>query len=114
VFSGLVGVVQYMRIGTMAMVGGLTRVRKDVPPYMLVDGDPLRIVAINRVGLTRAGVPAAVQLRLRRAHRLLVRSGLDVSHALERIEQELGDCAEVRYLVAFIRESQARGMGIGR
>ena len=93
---------------------GLTRILKDVPPYMLVEGDPLRLVTINRVGLKRAGVPPEVQDQLRRAHRLLARSGLDVSHALERIEQELGDGAEVRHLVAFIRESQARGMGIGR
>jgi len=114
VFSGMAGVIQFARIGTMAMVTGLTRILKDVPPYMLVEGDPLRIVTINRVGLKRAGVPPEVQDQLRRAHRLLARSGLDVSHALERIEQELGDCAEVRHLVAFIRESQARGTGIGR
>jgi UDP-N-acetylglucosamine acyltransferase len=114
VFSGMAGVIQFARIGTMAMVTGMTRILKDVPPYMLVEGDPLRIVTINRVGLKRAGVPAEVQLKLRRAHRLLVRSGLDVSHALDRIEQELGECAEVRHLVSFIRESQARGMGIGR
>ena len=114
VFSGMAGVIQFARIGTMAMVTGLTRILKDVPPYMLVEGDPLRIVTINRVGLQRAGISPDVQLKLRRAHRLLTRSGLDVSHALERIERELGDCPEVQHLVKFIRDSQARGMGIGR
>jgi UDP-N-acetylglucosamine acyltransferase len=81
---------------------------------MFVDGHPLRIVTINRVGLTRAGVSPEVQLKLRRAHRLLIRSKLDVTHALDRIEQDLGDCDEVRHLVNFIRDSQARGIGIGR
>jgi UDP-N-acetylglucosamine acyltransferase len=114
VFGGLVGVAQFRRIGTMAMVGGMSPIRKDVPPYMLVEGDPSRIVTINRVGLRRGGVPPGIQLKLRRAHRLLVRSNLDVSHALERIEQELGDCDEVRHFVMFIRESQARGVGVGR
>ena len=114
VFSGMAGVIQFARIGTLAMVTGLTRILKDVPPYMLVEGDPLRIVTINRVGLQRAGVSPEVQLTLRRAHRLLTRSALDVSHALERIERELGDSREVRHLVKFIRDSQARGMGIGR
>jgi UDP-N-acetylglucosamine acyltransferase len=114
VFGGLVGVAQFRRIGTMAMVGGMSPVRKDVPPYMLVEGDPMRIVTINRVGLTRGGVSQEIQLKLRRAHRLLARSKLDISHALERIEQELGDCDEVRHFVAFIRDSQARGVGIGR
>jgi UDP-N-acetylglucosamine acyltransferase len=114
VFSGMAGVIQFARIGTLAMVAGLARVRKDVPPYMLVEGDPLRIVTINRVGLRRAGVSSDVQVKLRRAHRLLVRSGLGVSQALARIDQELGDCVEVRHLLQFIRESQARGVGIGR
>ncbi len=114
VFSGMAGVIQFARIGTLAMVTGLTRILKDVPPYMLVEGDPLRVVTINRVGLKRAGVPPEVQLKLRRAHRLLVRSGLDVSRALDQIERDLADCPEVRHLVAFVRESQARGMGIGR
>jgi len=114
VLSGLVGVLQYRRIGTLAMVAGMIRVAKDVPPYMLVDGHPPRIVTINRVGLTRAGVSPEVVLELRRAHRLLVRSGLDASHAMERIEQELSPCPEVRPLVEFVRGSQARGMGIGR
>jgi UDP-N-acetylglucosamine acyltransferase len=114
VFSGMAGVIQFARIGTMAMVSGLARIRKDVPPYMLVEGDPLRLVTINRIGLQRAGVPPEVQLKLRRAHRLLVRSGLDVSRALVRIERDLGDAPEVQHLVRFIRESQARGMGINR
>jgi len=114
VFSGMAGVYPFVRIGTIAMISAFARLRKDVPPYMVVEGDPLRIVTINRVGLRRAGVPAEVQQELCRAHRLLTRSGLDVSHALERIEQELEPCPEVQHLVQFIRESQARGMGIGR
>jgi UDP-N-acetylglucosamine acyltransferase len=114
VFGGMVGVVQFRRVGAMAMVAGMSRIIKDVPPYMFVDGCPLRVVTINRVGLTRAGVSQEVQLKLRRAHRLLIRSKLDVTRALDRIEQDLGDCDEVRHLVNFIRDSQARGVGIGR
>ncbi len=87
---------------------------KDVLPYMLVSGNPYRTVAINRIGLDRAGVPEDVQDRLRRAHRILVRSGLDVSRALERIDAEIEACPEICHLVQFVRESQARGMGIRR
>ncbi len=114
VLGGMVGVLQFVRIGTLAMVGGLTRVVQDVPPYMLVSGAPPRAVAVNRVGLERAAVPAETLENLRRAHRLLVRSGLDVSRALERIEAEIEPCPEVRRLVEFIRHSQARGTGIVR
>jgi UDP-N-acetylglucosamine acyltransferase len=114
VFGGMAGVIQFAHIGTLAMVAAFARVNKDVAPYMLVEGDPPRMVTVNRVGLQRAGVPADAQLKLRRAHRLLVRSGLDISHALARIEEELCDCAEVRRLAAFVRESLARGLGIAR
>ena len=114
VLGGMIGVIQFARVGTLAMVGGMSRVDKDVLPYMLVSGNPYRTVAINRIGLERAGVPEDVQDRLRRAHRILVRSGLDVSRALERIDAEIEDCPEIRHLVQFVRESQARGMGIRR
>jgi UDP-N-acetylglucosamine acyltransferase len=114
VIGGIVGVLQFCRIGRLAMVGGMTRVVHDALPYMIVSGNPPRTVAVNRVGLERAGVPVAAQEKLRRAHRLLVRSGLDVSRALERIEADIEPSSEVRYLVEFIRESQARGTGTSR
>ncbi|HKX19011.1 MAG TPA: acyl-ACP--UDP-N-acetylglucosamine O-acyltransferase [bacterium] len=112
--GGMAGVIQFAYVGTLAMVGGFTRVDKDVPPYMLVNGNPYRTVAINRIGLERAGVTDEVQAQLRRAHRLLVRSGLDLSHAIERIAAECGGGAEVDHLVEFLRGSQERGMGIRR
>ena len=112
--GGMAGIIQFAHVGTLAMVGGFTRVDKDVPPYMLINGTPYRTVAINRIGLERAGVPDDVQAQLRRAHRLLVRSGLDLSHAIERIAAECGGGAEVRHLVEFLRASQERGTGIRR
>jgi len=114
VLGGMVGIIQFARIGTLAMVGGFTRVVQDVLPYMLVSGSPVRTVAVNRVGLQRAGLPEEVQEKLRRAHRLLVRSGLDVTRALERITAEIETCPEVEHLVEFVRQSQARGMGFRR
>ncbi|HEV2284384.1 MAG TPA: acyl-ACP--UDP-N-acetylglucosamine O-acyltransferase [bacterium] len=112
--GGMAGVIQFSHVGTLAMVGGFTRIDKDVPPYMLVNGNPYRTVAINRIGLERAGVSDDAQGQLRRAHRLLVRSGLDLSHAIEKIAAECGDGPEVRHLVEFLRASQERGMGIRR
>jgi len=114
VLGGMVGVLQFCHIGMLAMVGGFTRVNQDVLPYMLVSGNPARTVAVNQIGLERAGVPGEVQGKLRRAHRFLMRSGLDISRALERIEAEIEPCPEVRHLVEFIRGSQARGAGIAR
>jgi UDP-N-acetylglucosamine acyltransferase len=112
--GGMAGVIQFAQVGTLAMVGGFTRVDKDVPPYMLVNGNPYRTVAINKIGLERAGVSDAAQGHLRLAHRLLVRSGLDLSRAIEKIASDCPAGAEIRHLVEFLRGSQARGMGIRR
>jgi len=114
VLGGMVGVLQFVHIGTLAMVGGLTRIVQDILPYMLVSGSPPRAVSVNRVGLERAGVPGETQEKLRRAHRLLVRSGLDVSRAVARIQAEIPPCPEIEHLLAFIRGSQSRGTGIAR
>jgi len=112
--GGMAGVIQFAQIGTLAMVGGFTRIDKDVPPYMLVNGNPYRTVAINKIGLERAGVPEQTQTHLRLAHRLLVRSGLDLSHAIDKIASECPAGPEIRHLVEFLRASQKRGMGIRR
>jgi len=112
--GGMAGIIQFAQVGTLAMIGGFTRIDKDVPPYMLVNGNPYRTVAINRIGLERAGVSEATQAQLRRAHRLLVRSGLDLSRAIERISADCEDVPEIRRLVEFLRGSQERGMGVRR
>ncbi|HLW47131.1 MAG TPA: acyl-ACP--UDP-N-acetylglucosamine O-acyltransferase [bacterium] len=112
--GGMAGIIQFAQIGTLAMVGGFTRIDKDVPPYMLVNGNPYRTIAINKIGLERAGVPEETQTHLRRAHRLLVRAGLDLSHAIDKIATDCPAVPEIRHLVEFLRASQERGIGIRR
>ena len=108
VISGLVGVHQFVRIGTMCMVGGVQKITQDVPPYMLVDSLNGRatVVGINKVGLERRGVPEESRMALRQAHRLLCRSGLNVSEALARIEAELPQLPEILHLIEFYRTTQ--------
>ncbi len=114
VLGGMVGILQFCRVGTLAMVGGYTRVVQDLLPYMLASGNPARTISVNRVGLARAGLPPEAQEKLRRAHRLLVRSKLDVTRALERIASEIEPSPEVRRLVEFIHAGQAQGKGFPR
>ena len=54
--SGLLGIHQFVHIGQLAMVGGMSRIVRDVPPYMLVEGNPARVRTLNQVGLKRAGI----------------------------------------------------------
>ncbi len=109
VVSGLVGVHQFCRIGTMSMVGGVVKVTQDVPPYMLVDGADLKVRGVNVVGLTRRGVSEETREVIKRAYRLLFRSQINVGEALGRIEAELPDIPEMRHLVGFYRSS-SRGV----
>ena len=111
--SGIVGLHQFTRVGRLAMISALSAVNKDVPPYMLCGGRPAVIQGLNVVGLRRAGISAPAREDIKRAYKLLYRSGLNVSNALEAIE---GEChsEEVRHLVAFVRAAE-RGIcaGIG-
>jgi len=108
--GGLTGFVPFTRVGTGAYVGGMAKVNADVPPYMLVDGQPATVRAVNVIGLRRAGMPPAERRALQDAHRLLYRSGLAVTRAVERIETEVPRCAPVIELVDFIAGATRHGI----
>ena len=108
IVGGCSAVHQFCTVGRHAMVGGLSRVVQDVPPYMLCGsshGD-VRIVGPNSVGLSRRGFPDATVSLLKKAARILYHDGLNRSQALARIETELEQTEEVKELVAFYRNSQ--------
>lgn len=97
---------QFVRVGQMAMVSGTSRVVKDVPPYFIAEGNPCRMRGLNVVGLRRAGVAAETRKKLKQAYRLLYRSGLNTSQALEAIRAELLPDEAVDHLVAFVDASE--------
>jgi UDP-N-acetylglucosamine acyltransferase len=103
--SGGVVVHQFSRIGTLAMIGGNTRVNADAPPYFLYSGFDITPMGINAVGLQRAGISDSDVSDLKRAYRLLYRSGLKLAQALERIATECKS-THSRNLVDFIRKSE--------
>lgn len=102
--SGNVVVHQFCRIGKLAIISGFSGVHKDVPPYMAVRGVS-RVRALNLVGLRRAGFKKEVMKELREAFRLMYRSGLNTSQAVEKI-LKLNPGKEVLYLVDFIKKSK--------
>ncbi|HWN95284.1 MAG TPA: acyl-ACP--UDP-N-acetylglucosamine O-acyltransferase [Methylomirabilota bacterium] len=109
VVGGLAAVHQFCRIGKMSIIGGCSKVVQDVPPFMLVDGNPAETRTINKVGLERNGVSEDVQNALKQAYKILFRDGLTIPNALARIESELPAIAEVKHLVEFARTSE-RGL----
>jgi len=113
VFGGMVGVHQFCRIGKMAMIGGCSKVNQDIPPFMLADGNPCRVIDLNTIGLRRHGVPPAVRTVLRQTYKLLYRGNLNLSQALERIEEDLEPCDELNYMLNFLRSTQGGYGGRG-
>jgi UDP-N-acetylglucosamine acyltransferase len=83
--SGGVGVHQFCRIGAHCMVGGQAHVKKDVPPYVTVDGQTTRVVGLNLIGLKRRGFSADDLAQLKAAYRIIYRQGWTWSEVLERL-----------------------------
>lgn len=101
IIGGFTPVHQFSRIGAHAMVGGMSRVVKDVPPYTLGGGDPYKIAGLNLVGLKRRGFSLGVRKALTRAYKITYHSGLRVDEAMELIRSENLDVPEVKAWIDF-------------
>lgn len=106
IIGGIVPVHQYVCIGTHAMIGGGSRVPKDVVPYTLSAGIPLRVSGINTIGLKRHGFSTKEISVLKEAFRLIFRSKLNRSQAIGRIEKELEKTDSIKHLLEFLRTSK--------
>lgn len=113
VIGGLTGVHQFVKIGRNAMIGGASKVVQDVVPYTIVDGHPAKVSGLNSVGISRAGIPIESRRNIKKAYKLLYRSGLSLAQAIAVIEQEVDSCAEVDHLLRFLRNAE-RGICRGR
>ena len=108
------GVHQFCRVGRYAFIGGYSVVTKDALPYARTVGNRARIYGLNTIGLTRRGFSSDVITRLKRTFRYLLQSKLNTTGALRHIEADATlACAEVQYLVDFIRGSE-RGVILRR
>lgn len=103
VIGGLAAVHQFCKIGRNVMIGGKSRITQDIPPFMLVSGDPAHVSGLNSVGLGRAGMDPEARRELKKAFRILYRSGLKLSDAVETMEQELIMSEPVEHLMRFLR-----------
>jgi UDP-N-acetylglucosamine acyltransferase len=104
------GIHQFCRIGRHAFIGPYSVVKQDVMPYSLTSHKPeLAVFGANNIGLERRGFQKPVIESLQTAFRLLTRSQLNTSQAVERIRAEVPQCAELDELLEFIRAS-ARGV----
>jgi UDP-N-acetylglucosamine acyltransferase len=108
--GGLTGMVPFTRVGACAYIAGMAKVNADVPPYMLVEGQPATVRSVNVIGLRRAGMPPGERRALQDAYRLLFRSGLATTRALERIRDEVPSAPPVAVLLEFIESATRHGI----
>jgi UDP-N-acetylglucosamine acyltransferase len=110
IIGGLVGVHQFVRIGEFAMVGALSGVPQDVPPFVIaVVARPQKgpsLYGLNLIGLKRNRFSEEAISALKKAYRMLFRSGTPMGEALAKVEAEVELLPEVKRLLAFIRSSK--------
>lgn len=112
VTSGMCIFHQHVRIGRLSMLSGMTGTRLDLPPFTTCDGRPAMVRGVNAIGMRRQGVKQDVRSAVKEAYRLIYRSGLNVSQALERIQQDIQPHPEVNEIVEFFRTTKRGVAGL--
>jgi UDP-N-acetylglucosamine acyltransferase len=99
--GGVAALHQWVRVGKVAMIGGYSRIVKDVPPFMITEGQEQMVHDINAVGLRRYGLTSEGRLALHKACKLLYKSQLGLTNAIETVRREVQITPEVEYLLGF-------------
>jgi UDP-N-acetylglucosamine acyltransferase len=107
IIGGLAAVHQFCRVGTYAIIGGLTGVLLDIPPYTKAQGDLAKLFGLNTIGLKRANFSEETLKALKKAYRIIFRSSLTLEKAMKRVvEDEISQKPEVQHFLQFIQCSK--------
>jgi UDP-N-acetylglucosamine acyltransferase len=96
---------QFTHIGAYCMIQGGAQINKDVPPYTMAARVPTVYVGLNTVGLRRHNIPAETILNIQEMYRIIYMTGLNVTHALDKVEAEFPQSPERDHILDFIRSS---------
>ena len=107
IIGGLSAIHQFCRVGTHAFISGLTGVSLDIPPYMLSSGSRAKLFGLNAVGLKRHHFSEETLKALKKAYRIVFRSGLTLEKAMKKVgEDDIFQIPEVQHLLQFIQHSK--------
>jgi UDP-N-acetylglucosamine acyltransferase len=106
ILSGGTLVHQFARIGAHVIIGGGSKVRIDVPPFIKADREPLSYLGLNSVGLSRRGFEKERIDEIHNIYRAIYQSKMNVSQALEFVEKEFKPSPDRDYILEFIRKSE--------
>jgi UDP-N-acetylglucosamine acyltransferase len=110
VIAGLTGVHQFARIGRLAMIGANSKILRDTPPFMLVDGNPAQIRGINLIGMQRRGISNEAQTEIKKAFKLMYESRNNTAGALVEIKKRLRRLPEIEHIIQFLETESKRGI----
>jgi UDP-N-acetylglucosamine acyltransferase len=88
------------------MVGGGSKIRIDVPPFILADREPLAYMGLNKVGLTRRGFEKERIDNIHNIYRVIYQSKMNFTQALEHVEKEFPESEDRNYIINFFRKSE--------
>ncbi len=107
IIGGLAAIHQFCRVGTHAIISGLTGVSQDVPPYMMAAGSRAKLYGLNSVGLKRHQFSEQEIKALKKAYRIIFRSGLTLEKAMRAVEEDdIFHIPKVQHLLQFIQHSK--------
>jgi UDP-N-acetylglucosamine acyltransferase len=107
IIGGLSAIHQFCRVGTYAIIGGITGVLMDIPPYTKAQGDRAKLFGLNTIGLKRANFSEETLKALKKAYRIIFRSSLTLEKAMKRVvEDEISQTPEVQHFLQFIQCSK--------
>jgi len=110
VFGGLVAVHQFARIGRYSMIGGVSGVSKDIPPYTTASGNRAKLYGLNTTGIKRHGFKESAIKELKCAYKILFRSKLTFNEAIAKVKKDLKQTREIKHLIKFLEKSKKRGI----
>ena len=104
--GGFVAVHQHCRVGAFAMIGGVGRITKDVPPYVICSGvDDVKLYGLNSIGLKRGGMSDDAVKDLKAAYKILFRKG-SLKEAIKKVQTDLPYTDEIAHLIEFIGQAK--------
>jgi UDP-N-acetylglucosamine acyltransferase len=110
ILGGMVGVHQFVRIGKLSMIGGLSKINKDIPPYALVNGIPARLYGMNWRGLSRNGIHVDIRSQIKNAFKIIMHPQYNIPQIIEDIRTNVPLSPEIQDLLTFMENPSKMGV----
>ena len=110
IIGGMAGIHQFVRVGRLTMIGAQSKVTQDIPPFMLVDGNPAQVRGVNSIGMQRRNISLEAQTEIKKAFKLIYESGHKTAEAAREIRKKLRPLPEIIQIAAFLEDESHRGI----